>query len=442
MRRLPPTVRRHLLSFAATAALLIGLEQAAVVDVERPWSPAERALLDSLWLGSLPPLPPAPDNAVADVPLAAAMGQRLFFDTRASGNGAVSCATCHQPARRFTDGLPTARAIGRSRRNTPSLIGAAYSPWLYWDGRKDSLWSQALAPLEDPAEHGTTRTALARLIYVDPYYRSTYRTLFGPLPPLDDVTRFPEPATPSGSAEAQRAWRAMSAEDRNRIDTVFANVGKTLAAFERRLLPQRARFDRYVEALQAGDTAAADALLNRSERRGLRLFIGRAQCVQCHNGPLFTNHEFHNTGVISAVAEEPDRGRAAGLRTLRADPFNCRGPYSDDPERRCPELDFARDGPELLGALRTPSLRNLEGTAPFMHKGQHPDLRAVLEHYNRAPPALIGHNEAKPLGLSARDLKDLEAFLQTLATPPPGVADSDASEAQVLDLDVLVDPVL
>ncbi|HEX7034664.1 MAG TPA: cytochrome c peroxidase [Pseudomonadales bacterium] len=439
---MPPSLRRHLPAMLAVALLLGGLERLAAPDGEPPWTPAERALIESLGLGALPPLPPAPDNAVADVPLAAAMGQRLFFDPRTSGNGAVSCATCHQPARRFTDGLATARAIGTSPRNTPSLVGVAYSPWLYWDGRKDSLWSQALAPLENPDEHGTTRVAVAQLVHADPAYRRTYQTLFGPLPALDDTSRFPPAASPNGSAEGRRAWQAMTAEDRDRVNAVFANVGKTLAAFERRLLPQPARFDRYVAALENGDEATAETLLSPSERRGLRLFIGRAQCVQCHNGPLFTNHEFHNTGVISAEGEEPDRGRAAGLRELRADPFNCLGRYSDDPERACAELEFARGGPELLGAMRTPSLRNLQSTEPFMHKGQLATLRDVLEHYNRAPPALIGHNEAKPLGLTPRDLDDLEAFLGTLATPPPGVADSDASEAQVLDLDVLVDPVL
>ena len=100
---------------------------------------------------------------VADNEEAASFGHRLFFDTRLSANGNVSCATCHQPERRFTDGLPKGRGIGLSGRNTRSIVGTAYSPWLYWDGRKDSQWSQAMSPLEDPAEHGGNRMQYVRI---------------------------------------------------------------------------------------------------------------------------------------------------------------------------------------------------------------------------------------------------------------------------------------
>ena len=425
---------------AVMVALITGLNWLATVDARGSWTRAEMTLLESLWIGSLPPPPPDPSNAVADEPLAAALGERLFFDPRLSANGAISCATCHQPQRRFTDGLAKARALGQSARNTSSIIGSAYSPWLYWDGRKDSQWSQALAPLEDPNEHGSTRSALAHLVYADPGYRQTYRTLFGALPKLADTGRFPPSASPVGSAEKRDAWMAMSKHDRHLVNRVFADIGKAIAAYERGLTPKPSRFDRYVEAVLAGDGTRAAATFDDAEERGLRLFIGRAQCVQCHNGPLLTNHEFHNTGALSAPGDVPDRGRASGLRTLQADPFNCLGAFSDDPARSCPELEFAREGPELLGAMRTPSLRNLDGTAPFMHKGQLATLTEVLRHYNRAPAAMIGHNEAKPLGLGQRDLEALEAFLHTLATPP-GSGRSDTTEAQVLDLDVVVDPV-
>ena len=103
-----------------------------------PWTEDELGVLQSLWIGSLPPLPFDPSNAVADSEQAARLGHRLFFDTRLSRTGGVSCASCHQPQRRFTDGLPQGQGIGRSRRNTPSIVGVAYSPWLYWDGRKVS----------------------------------------------------------------------------------------------------------------------------------------------------------------------------------------------------------------------------------------------------------------------------------------------------------------
>ena len=116
-------------------------------------------------------------------------------------------------------------------------------------------------------------------------------------------------------------------------------------------------------------------------------------------------------------------GRNKILEQLRADPFNCVGPYSDAAAEQCAEFHFMRTGAELIGAMRTPSLRNLGGTAPFMHKGQIATLREVLEHYNDAPLALIGHNEATALGLSRRQLRQLEAFLLTLDAPLAGLPD-------------------
>lgn len=382
------------------------------------FSDAEIGILRTLRISNLPPSPPSPSNAVADDAQAAALGHRLFFDPRMSGNGAISCATCHQPARHFTDGLPRGRAIGESKRNTMSLVGAAFSPWLYWDGRKDSLWSQSLAPIEDPAEHGGSRTGVARLLASDPDYRERYERLFGALPPLHDRSRFPGDATPLGDAAARRAWHGMTPEDRRLADVVFSNAGKAIAAYERLLVPGPARFDRYVDAVLRRDAAAQRSLFTREEAAGLHLFIGEARCMECHNGPLFTNNEFHNTGILAAPGQLPDRGRINGVREALNDPFNCSGDFSDDAARDCPELRFARTGPGLLGAFRTPSLRNLDGSAPFMHQGQLATLEEVIDHYDRAPPSMIGHNETKPLSLGWRERAQLAAFLETLSAPP------------------------
>jgi cytochrome c peroxidase len=211
----------------------------------------------------------------------------------------------------------------------------------------------------------------------------------------------------------------MSAVDRISTNRAFANVGKAIAACERTLLPTASRFDDYVSAVAAADAQLQEGLFSNDEARGLRLFIGEAQCTRCHNGPLLTNNEFHNTGVLSARAELPDRGRADGVREVQAEPFNCRGDYSDDAEHRCPELDYVRTGPELIGAFRTPSLRNVELTAPYMHKGQMASIEEVLAHYNEAPDAMIGHNETEPLRLGSRQLRQLAAFLRTLTSPAP-----------------------
>ena len=382
------------------------------------WTDADIAFLRRLSIDSLPPLPPDRSNAVADDDDAARFGHRLFFDARLSANGAVSCATCHQPARRFTDGLPRGHGIGFSARNTRSIVGTAYSPWLYWDGRRDSQWSQALTPLEDPEEQGGNRMQLVHFICGDPAYRREYEALFGPLPDVSDASRFPPAASPLGGPALRRAWDAMSVGDRMIVNTVFANLGKAIAAYERRILPGPSRFDSYVRALSGGDGSAAAGILSRDEILGLQLFIGKARCTECHNGPLLTNNEFHNTGILSFPGEPPDRGRINGVRQVLADPFNCAGNYSDDPERDCPELVYVRTGAELLGAMRTPSLRNLGGTAPYAHQGQQATLAEVLDQYNRSPLAMIGHNEAEnPLGLRRRELRWLQAFLESLDAP-------------------------
>lgn len=381
---------RWLAVLFAVALAWIGYETWLRYAPPSPWNGDELQQLESLWLGNLEPLPPDPSNAVADDPRAAALGHQLFFETRMSATGSVSCATCHQPERRFSDGLPRGVAIGIARRNTPSIVGTAYSPWLYWDGRKDSQWSQALAPLEEPNEHGSSRKQVLAVIATTPEYRTAYETLFGAPPNLlDDVD----------------------------VDRAFANVGKAIAAYERLLLPGESRFDRYVEHVAAGGDHIEQEFLSKDEIRGLRLFIGEARCTECHNGPLFTNNEFHNTGLLSAPGETPDRGRIDGLREVLADPFNCSGIFSDDPDRRCDELSYVRRGIELIGSTRTPSLRNLGQTAPFQSKGQIADLMAVLEHYNDAPLAMIGHNEATELYLRDWQLRAIEAFLGSLDAP-------------------------
>ena len=352
------------------------------------WNDADVSVLRSLWIGSLPELPLDLTNAVSDDPRAAELGHALFFDTGLSPSGAIACATCHRPELRFTDGMQKGRGVGESKRNTRSIVSVAYSPWQYWDGRRDSQWAQALSPIEDPAEHGGSRQHTVHAVALDDQFRRQYEDLFGVLPDLD--------------------------EPRN-VDRVFSNIGKAIAAYERLIMPGPSRFDRYVEAILSGDEE--QNLYAADEIAGLRLFIGKAACTQCHNGPLLTNHEFHNTGVLSFPGEVPDKGRAAGVRQVLADPFNCRGEFSDSSEQVCAELEFARSGYEVLGAFRTPSLRNLEHTQPYMHKGQMFTLAEVLAHYNEALLSMVGHNEAKPLGLNAVELRQLEAFLETLAAP-------------------------
>lgn len=395
----------------------VGPGAAAAADAPvLQWTAEEVAILQSLWLGNLSPLPPDPSNAVADDPRAVALGQRLFFDTRFSGNGAVACATCHQPERVFTDGLPLARGMGTTTRKAPTIVGTAYSPWLFWDGRKDSQWAQALGPMESPVEHGGTRTHYAHLIAR--HYRDAYEELFGPLPDLSTGARFPQTAGPVPDAAAREAWEAMASEDREAVNRVYANMGKAIAAYERRIMPGPSRFDSYVEALLAGDQKTMRQALSPEEEAGLRLFIGVADCTRCHNGPLFTNNAFHNIGVPTVAGLPPDEGRARGAPQVLEDVFNCLGPYSDAAQSDCRMLRFAKaEGEELLGAFKTPTLRNVAERAPYMHAGQFATLGEVLAHYNKAAPAEVGHTELEPLGLSEVELAQVEAFLHSLSGP-------------------------
>ena len=377
------------------------------------WNEDERAVLRGLSIGSLPPLPPDPSNQYADDPRAAAFGQKLFFDRRFSSNGQVACATCHLADRQFQDGTPLAHGVGTTDRRTMSLIGTAYSPWFFWDGRKDSQWAQALGPLESPVEHGSNRTYYAHLI--DLYYRAEYEALFGPMP---DISHLPVIAASVQSPEVTFAWEAMSPEDREEVTRIYVNIGKSIAAYERLLIPGESRFDQYVKAILDRNYELANTILNPDEIAGLKLFIGKANCTNCHNGPLFTNNDFHNTGVPAAAGLPDDYGRARGAQQVLADEFNCMSRYSDADERDCSELQYmVGEGHQLERQFKPPSLRNVANRSPYMHAGQFATLEEVLNHYNTAPEAPFGHSELEALNLSQEQIAQIVAFIKTLDSP-------------------------
>jgi cytochrome c peroxidase len=380
------------------------------------WSGHQLELLRTLSLRSLARARDDPSNRVADDERAARLGHRLFFDASLSASGAVACATCHRPERSFSDGLAKSVGLGPGSRNAPTLVGAAHSPWLYWDGRRDSQWAQALAPLEASNEMGSTRLEVARRVANDPRYRTEYEALFGAAPDFDDPARFPPRGGPFGDVSARAAWDRLPEADRDRVNRAFANVGKAIAAYERVLAPAPSRFDLYVGHLLDGDLDAARRALDTDEIAGLRLFLdgARTQCLRCHNGPLFTNHGFHDI-ASSRLGSLPDLGRFAGLQSLLLDPFNCLGPYSDAPKERCAELRFLdqRELATLSGAFKTPTLREVGQTAPYFHDGSLETLEDVVAHYRR-PPADPG-SEIVPLELSDREAAQMAAFLRGLA---------------------------
>lgn len=339
-----------------------------------------------LALEALEPLPPDPSNRWADDARAADLGHRLFFDARLSSNARVSCASCHDPRKDFQDGVALARGVGTTDRRTMPIAATAYSPFLFWDGRKDSQWAQALGPLESPVEHGGSRAQYARVIAE--HYRADYEQIFGRLPDLSQ---------------------------RDGVTQVFVNIGKAIAAYERRIQYGPSRFDRFIAAWKERGAPPKD-VLSKDEIAGLALFVGKANCTQCHNGPLFTNSEFHNTGVPKRSGLPEDRGRIIAVAAVKADEFNCRSRWSDAKPGECAELEFLAPASEPLErAFKVPSLRNVAERAPYMHAGQLTTLAEVLEHYNRAPAAPAGHTELKPLGLSDTELRQLEAFLRSLS---------------------------
>ena len=377
------------------------------------WNEDELTALRSLWIESLPPLPADPSNKYADDPRAAAFGQKLFFDTRFSSNAEVACATCHLSDKLFQDGTPLANGVGMTDRRTMTLIGTAYSPWFFWDGRKDSQWAQALGPLESPVEHGSNRLYYAHLI--DRFYRAEYEAIFGPMP---EVSHLPAESGSTQSPEMIAAWDGMSPEEREAVTRIYVNMGKSIAAYERLLLPGESRFDRYVEAVLNQDYESAKKILNEDEIAGLKLFIGKANCTNCHNGPLFTNNDFHNTGVPVANDLPEDIGRAKGAEAVLADEFNCLSVYSDAQPDQCSELKFlVIDAHQQERQFKPPSLRNVAQRGPYMHAGQFATLEEVLNHYNMAPEAPAGHSELEPLNLSQKQIEQLIAFLKTLDSP-------------------------
>lgn len=389
-----------LTSVLATALLSIVEAHAGAVHTAR-WTKEERDMLRSLSLSSLEALPRDPSNRYADDPRAAALGARLFFDTRLSGNGRVSCGSCHQPDRNFQDDKALAQGVGTTSRRTMPIAGTAYSPWLFWDGRADSQWSQALGPLESAAEHGGTRTQYAHV--VAEHYRDAYETVFGAMPSLKGTPR-------------------------DDISRVYANIGKAIAAYERRIQFAPARFDKFVDEELNGRAHSPQTAFSADEEAGLRVFIGKGSCVNCHNGALLTDNHFHNTGVPANTAvSAPDSGRATGVRHVVSNEFNCTGHFSDAKPEDCQELRFtATEGEELVRAFKTPSLRNVADRSPYMHAGQIATLDDVIAHYSNPRPAPFGHSELKPLHLSRDEQRQLVVFLRTLSGPviaPPVYAE-------------------
>jgi cytochrome c peroxidase len=380
---------------------------------------------DKLQGMALPPLPVSASNAFADNPAAAELGQQFFFDKRFSGPvieasedlgpvGAaetMSCATCHDPGRGGADIRPlggTSLGAAWTGRNAPTVLNSPYSPWIMWDGRRDSLWSQALGPIEGQVEENSGRLQVARVIF--DRYRGAYEKLFGPMPAMEDLGRFPTEGKPG-----LPAFDNMSAPDKSAVNRVFANFGKAIEAYERQLVDTSSSFDRFL----AGDENA----LSAQAQRGAKLFVGKAACNECHSGPMMADGKFHNHGVPQHGTKVPalDRGRTDGIPQLLSDEFNSAGAYSD--MNKADRWSGLHAVDADLGAFKTPTLRNVSKTGPYMHTGNFASLWDVVNWYNQAAgtDGFSGKREAAslvPLELTEGEMADLVEFLKALDGDP------------------------
>ncbi len=355
-----------------------------------------------------PGAPPRdPTNRWADSDAAAALGHALFFDRGLSSNGAVSCATCHRPDRAFSDGLHVAKGVGTGPRRTMTVLDSAHQRWLGWDGRADSLWSQALQPIERDIELGSTRRKALGRVASDPLLRQRWQDAFAQAP-----------LVPEGASDEQ-------------VDASFAMLGKALAAYERRLMTGPSAFDRWVDRWKrngAPAELAPDEGMSASALRGLALFTGRAGCWQCHGGPMLSDGEFHALGAPGRPERgggvSSDAGRFGGVAILKASAFTAAGNHSDDSSGERAELVKSLVSvPDHFGAMRTPSLRHAALGGPYFHEGQFDTLEQVVRFYSTLEGAqsLDHHQEQvlKRLDLSAAESADLIAFLQSAAGAPP-----------------------
>lgn len=356
-------------------------------------------------------LPTDKSNKYSQKSKAKAFGKRLFFEKKLSKNGKIACASCHQKAKNWTDGRTVAQGLKQGTKNTPSLWNISFNRWFFWDGRADSPWAQALQPMENPAEMGSSRLAILHTIRQDETLHQLYQTTFDSnLDELKDTVRFPSFGSPAIADTLSNPWLGMIKEDQQLINQHFVNIGKAIAAFEETILSSATTFDEFVYppswmTHEERETYPEEAIA------GLKLFIGKAGCVNCHSGALFTNFEFHNIRL-----DHLDGGRYDGIRKLVSSEFNKNGDHSDDSSES--RIEYLKLVKRNWGEFKVPSLRKVSLTAPYMHDGRFPSLEAVINYYSELQGAIpdkhVNETLIRPLNLAEEEKKALVAFLKTL----------------------------
>jgi cytochrome c peroxidase len=382
----------------------------------------------------LPAVPADTTNAFADNAAAATFGQRLFFDEKFSGALAiasdlggigdaqkVSCASCHSgPALDDERSDPATVAIGVNvhTRNSPAVVNSAFYSWVNWGGRFSAQWELPIAVVESGVIMGGNRLAVAHRIFDT--YKTDYQAVFGALTPEigTDAARFPASGKPGVAA-----WDAMAAADQVIINRILANYGKALQAYMRKLVSQSSPFDK----LMAGD----DNAMTEEAQLGALVFVEKG-CGNCHSGPTFSDQSFHDLGVPQTGMNNipaADDGRFKDTPGLLTSPFNRNGDYSDD--KNTGKLNgLTNPAPDSWkGAFRTPSLRGVALTAPYMHSGQFATLSDVIDFYELAPNAEASDGALEEINITLAEKAQLIAFLQSLtgeAVTPSLVADTAA----------------
>lgn len=334
-----------------------------------------------------------PGNELSGAPWAEEIGKQLFSDASLSSNGEVSCATCHQESLGFTDGLTVAQGIGKHVRNTQGLLNSGLQSWFGWDGGTDSLWAASLRPLLSDIEMGGSVADLASKLQAHPTF---LETLSAHLPSLPAQNEFDD-------------------------ESLVVLAAKSIGAYLRTLSSTDTAFDAYRNALEQGDQMA---LTNYpvSAKRGLEIFFGDANCWVCHFGPNFSNGEFHDIGMpFFTGVGQVDPGRYTGIDRVTSDRYNLQGPFNKI--KREADIRKTRSVKQFqshFGQWRTPSLRNLTLTAPYMHDGSLATLREVVNFYADIDVTRLhakGESILKPLDLDESSREDLVMFLESLSPP-------------------------
>ena len=316
-------------------------------------------------IGPLPAVPVPDDNPLT--PEKIELGMLLFFDARLSADGSLACVSCHLPDQGWATHTPLSPAYPThmERRLSPTLVNVAYNKALLWDGRAASLEKQALGPIQNPLHMNQNLDLLIEKLQVIPDYAERFQQVFGT----------------SVNPEA---------------------LGKALAAYERTLISRNAPFDRYMQ----GDQRA----MAESAVRGMALFKGKARCIICHNGPNFSDSQFHNLGV----PEAPLLMHPLVQASIRFDAKRMNVPEYAQVKEDLGRYLVTKEAKDK-GAFKTPTLRNVAQRDPYMHNGAFHALEEIIDFYDRGGGAVAGKSPlVQPLALTAPEKRDLLAFLQAL----------------------------